>query len=174
VILPGINGLDMMATLKERYDIPVVFLTTQHSDADRALAFDLGAADFVAKPFDPFELGQRLAALVGGREVEERIIDVGDLRIDLTRQLARRSGGVISLSTNEWALLLSMAKRPGEVTSTEDLMSAIWGTNNNPAQLSPLINRLRRSLEADPKNPTIILGDIENGFTLAVEDQGRE
>ena len=173
VLLPGINGLDMMQALSERYDIPVVFLTTEHGDADRALAYELGAADYVTKPFDPYELGQRLTALVKGGPPQERKIEVGDLRIDLTRQVARRTSGVISLSINEWALLMALALRPNELIATPDLLTDVWGDNGPelPQRLMPIITRLRRSLEEDPERPQLLTGDMETGFRLNVEER---
>jgi DNA-binding response OmpR family regulator len=168
VLLPGVGGIELMRELKRRYETPIVLITTGNRDADRALAFDLGAADYLVKPFDPYELGERIAAVVGGTKPEENVLHVGALSVDLSRHFARRQGRVISLSTNEWAILLGLAAEPGRTLSAEELIGLAWGgiPGIDMVFVEPLIGGLRKALEEDPAQPSLILGDMETGFRL--------
>ena len=112
--------------LQKRYpSLPVMFLTTEHNEGDRALAFELGADDYMTKPFDPDELGRRVSALIREPPSQRRVIRLNDLQLDMTRQLARRGNRVISLPTNESALILTMALRPGEFIPVRELLAAV-------------------------------------------------
>jgi two-component system response regulator MtrA len=168
VLLPGVGGVEIMRELKRRYGTPIVLMTTGNQDADRALAYELGAADYIVKPFDPYELGQRVAAVAGGSKPEENILRAGELTIDLSRHFARRQGRVISLSTNEWAILLGLAAESGKTVSAQELIEHAWGgvPGIDKALVQPLIDRLRDALEETPANPSFILGDMEVGFRL--------
>jgi DNA-binding response OmpR family regulator len=168
VLLPGVGGLELMRELKRRYDTPIVLITMGNRDADRALAFDLGAADYLVKPFDPYELGQRVAAAVGGSKPEENVLNVGNLSIDFSRHFARRHGSVISLSSNEWAILVGLAAEPGRTLSAEELIGLAWGgvPGINRAFVQPVIEGLRNALEEKPGQPSLVLGDMETGFRL--------
>jgi DNA-binding response OmpR family regulator len=170
VLLPGVGGIELMRELKRRYHTPIVLVTTGNRDADRALAFDLGAADYLVKPFDPYELGQRIAAVVGGSKPEENVLRMGDLSIDLSRHFARRQERVISLSTNEWAILLGLAAESGKTLSAEELIGLAWGgfPGINKAFVKPLIDGLRNALEERPAEPSLLLGDMETGFRMNV------
>jgi len=172
VLLPGVGGIELVRELKRRYETPVILITTGNRDADRALAFDLGAADYIVKPFDPYELGQRVAAVVGGDKPEENILRMGDLTIDLSRHFARRHGRVISISTNEWAILLGLAAEPGRALSAQELIGLAWGgvPGIDKAFVEPLIDGLRNALEATPADPQLIVGDMENGYHLDVPE----
>jgi DNA-binding response OmpR family regulator len=172
VLLPGVGGIELMRELKRRYETPIILITTGNRDADRALAFDLGAADYLVKPFDPYELGQRVAAVVGGSKPEENVLSVGDLSIDLSRHFVRREGRVISLSTNEWAILLGLAAEPGRTLPAEELIGLAWGgvPGINRALVKPLIEGLRNALEETPAHPNLIVGDMETGFRLEVPE----
>jgi DNA-binding response OmpR family regulator len=171
LILPGISGLEMLREFKKRYDIPVLILTTLDSEADRAEAFDLGADDYVQKPFDPLELGRRVASLIHHDPLERRSFKSGDLSVDLTRQIARRGATVLSLTTNEWATLLALGTRAGETLTLTELGAMVGGehTAMQTTVLWPIILRLRKSLEEDQEHPRIIIGTAEDGVRLGVK-----
>jgi len=172
VLLPGVGGIELVRELKRRYETPIMLITTGNRDADRALAYDLGAADYIVKPFDPFELGQRVAAVAGGDKPEENILHTGDLTIDLSRHFARRHGRVISISSNEWAILLGLAAEPGRTLSAQELIELAWGgvPGIDQAFVEPLIDGLRNALEATPADPRLIVGDMVGGFRLNVPE----
>ena len=94
----------------------------------------------------------------------------------MTRQLSRRGNRVISLPTNEWALLLTMALRPGEFIPIRELLTAVWGPEDvlQGRHLLPLITSLRKSLEEDPQNPRLVVGDLEAGFRIGGEMEHEE
>jgi DNA-binding response OmpR family regulator len=168
LLLPGMNGLDMLADLKKRFEIPVLILTTSDSDADRVQAFELGADDFIRKPFEPAELGKRVAALAGREPARRRFVRFGDCEIDLTRQIARRGPTVLSLSTNEWAVLLALGTQPRVVMSANELAHRIGGAYSvaHVGEMQFIIERVRKSLEADPARPSVVLGDPDTGYML--------
>jgi DNA-binding response OmpR family regulator len=159
-----------MRELKRRLESPIVLATTGNKDADRALAYDLGAADYIVKPFDPYELGLRIAAVAAGSKPEEKILHAGNLTIDPSRHFVRRHGHLISLRTNEWAILLGLAEEPGMTVSAKELIEHAWGgvPGIDKAFVQPLIDRLRDTLEETPAHPSLILGDIEMGLRLNV------
>lgn len=177
VILPGITGLEMMEAIRNRFDIPIVFLTTQGSDADRLQAFEMGAADYIEKPFDPVELGTRLAAVLDGGPKEERLIVFGDLFIDLRRQLVHREHVPISPTTNEWTFLLALSMRPKQYIPTEELLQLTWGEAHPgwDLRLRHLMNNLRRKLAGESQSSSIIAGGMAEGWALEadVTSQGR-
>jgi DNA-binding response OmpR family regulator len=176
IVLPGMNGLDMLVQLKQRYKLPVIMLTTMNSEADRALAFDLGADDFIQKPFDPQELGQRVAAVVDGHQSELRTIQHGDLSLDLTRRLARRNSEIVSLTTNEWAVLLALSLRPRQWVPVNELLVLVAGADSpvNRQLLLPVIARLRETLEANAATPQVLVGDLDVGYMLKLDVQSSE
>jgi two-component system KDP operon response regulator KdpE len=170
VVLPGIKGYKVLEEIKRRSDVPVVFVTTQDNDADKAMAFELGAADFVTKPFDPEDIGLRIGAIVNQKPLT-RVLRSGDLTLDLARRLAWRGSRPVTLAMNEWALVFALADRPGAPVTAKELLVSVWGedyTGEEP-YLKVWIDRLRRTLELEPRNPKIVLGDLERGFRLEVE-----
>jgi DNA-binding response OmpR family regulator len=171
VILPGMSGIEMMQGLRERFDTPIVFLTTQGTEADRLHAFELGATDFIEKPFDPAQLGLRLAGLIKHGQPEDRSIIIDDLHIDLRRQLAQRNRVPISLTTNEWTFLLSLSMEPRKMFSVDELIQMMWGERQPgwDIRLTHLAAAVRRKLEQDPDSPTLIVGGPMKGYALQAD-----
>jgi DNA-binding response OmpR family regulator len=171
VILPGVTGIEMMERIQERFDIPVVFLTTQGNEADRLQAFELGAADYIEKPFDPIELGRRLVTLLEAGPPEDRLIVEGNLYIDLRRQLAHRKRIPISLTTNEWTFLLALSMQPREFIPTQQLIDSIWGESQPgwDVRLRRLAESLRRKLQGESSASAIIDGNPSKGWSLVAD-----
>ena len=170
VLLPGINGYQVLEELKRRFAVPVIFVTTQDNPADQALAFELGADDYVVKPFDPLDLGLRINAAMNrpSASATRQQIQNGEVTIDLTRKMVRRAGQPIGVTTNEWALLYALALRPNDLHAAADLLTAIWGSEyvDDVHFLEVWIDMLRRKLEEDPANPKLIVGDAVDGYSL--------
>jgi DNA-binding response OmpR family regulator len=172
VMLPGISGFEVMAEVKRRYDLPVVFVTTNDRQGDREHALELGVDDYIMKPFAPADLSARLHAVlrdpaVGPHRDQRR---AGDVEIDLGRRIVRRAGREVQLTTNEWALLFALAShRPRtQPVSAKDLLTAVWGGDyaHETRYLEAWIRRLREKLEHDPQAPRLIAGDAHNGYML--------
>ena len=170
VILPGLSGFELMSEIHERHPAtPIVFLTSEGTEADRAYGFELGAADYITKPFSPMDLHRRLMSVIGqAPRGQPEIIRCGDVDIDLSRQVARKGPEIISLGTNEWALLLALARHKQAPTPATEMLTVVWGETyaNDPQALEIWVNRLRRKLEPDPAHPSVITGDASTGYVL--------
>ena len=173
VMLPGLSGFELMSEIRKRHpEIPIVFLTSQGTEADRAYGFELGAADYITKPFSPMDLHRRLSAVIGkAPSAEPGIIRCGEVDLDLARQVARRGPEIISLGTNEWALLLALARDANRTVSASELLTAVWGEMyaDDPQFLDVWMNRLRRKIEPDRRHPSVITGDAKQGYALHIQ-----
>jgi DNA-binding response OmpR family regulator len=127
--LPDIDGLEVCRRLRQTSTIPVIFLTARDSEVDRVLGLELGADDYVTKPFSPAELVARVKAVlrrtdqVGGAEV----IAVGDVTVDLGRREVRVRGDAAAFTTKEFELLQFLAERPGLALSRQQILDGVWG-----------------------------------------------
>jgi DNA-binding response OmpR family regulator len=127
--LPDIDGLEVCRRLRQTSTIPVIFLTARDSEVDRVLGLELGADDYVTKPFSPAELVARVKAVlrrtdqVGGAEV----IAIGDTAVDLGRREIRVRGEVVAFTTKEFELLQFLAERPGLALSRQQILDGVWG-----------------------------------------------
>jgi two-component system KDP operon response regulator KdpE len=172
VMLPGISGFEVMAEVKRHYNVPVVFVTTRDRDGDRQHALELGADDYITKPFAPAELAARLRAVLPDPHAGPRRdqLRAGDVEIDLGRRIVRRARREVPLTTNEWALLYALAthRHRAHPMPASDLLTAVWGADyaHETRYLEAWLRRLRDKLEEDPASPRLIVGDVENGYTL--------
>jgi two-component system KDP operon response regulator KdpE len=176
VVLPGIDGFEVLSEVKRRYGLPVVFVTTQDSAGNREVARDLGADDFISKPFSPEELAARIRNVLrlSGGEAHHDRYRVDGIEIDLGRKLLVRDAQEIPLSTNEWAILLALARTRGAALSARDLLIQIWGRDyaDDTHYLQRWIDRLRGKVERDPRAPRIIVGDVDVGFAIGLSPAG--
>ncbi len=130
--LPGLDGFEVCRVLRSRANwVPLVFLTARDSEDDRVLGMDLGADDYVTKPFSPRELSSRLRALLrrtgpAPAEVPD-VITLGGVRIDVAEHLVTVDGAPVELTPREYALLLHLARAPGRVHSRQHLLEQVWG-----------------------------------------------
>ena len=172
VMLPGLSGFEVMAEVKRRYGLPVVFVTTNDREGDRQHALELGVDDYIMKPFAPADLSARLQAVLHGAGVgpHRDQLRAGDVEIDLGRRIVRRAGREVQLTTNEWALLFALAsQRPRtHPAPAKDLLTAVWGGDyaHETRYLEAWIRRLRQKLEDDPSAPRLIAGDPQTGYLL--------
>jgi DNA-binding response OmpR family regulator len=179
VLLPGVSGFEVMREIKERYDLPILFLTTIDSDADREQAMELGAVDYITKPFRPDDLSNRINLILrrSARPGEAMLtLEHGDVVLDLTRRMVRRGTHLLSLSTNEWAILLALATRLGQHIDAGDISERVWGRElrTQPEYLDAYIRRLRIKIEDDPAQPEIVVGDRDAGFALRARRRSDE
>ncbi len=161
LMMPGLSGVEVMRALRARSEVPIVMLTAKGDDQDKVRGLELGADDYLAKPFSPDELSARIRAVlrrsVRGPE-GEHIVRTRDQEIDLQRRLVRRNGRVVQLTRTEWQLLQVLATSPGKVLLNSELLTKVWGPEyrDDLQYLRVWVSRLRRKLEEDPAHPTLI------------------
>jgi DNA-binding response OmpR family regulator len=151
VMMPGTDGLELMRELRARSSLPVILLTGRSADRDKVHGLDLGADDYLVKPFNPEELGARIRAVLRRTAVHAttpQVVTVGDLEIDLDRRLVKRAGELIGLTRTEWMLLQHLAANPGKVMLNTELLTKVWGTEYREdfQYLRVWVSRLRRKL----------------------------
>ena len=158
--LPGMDGLEVTRRIRRDNDVPILVVTARSSESDKLLGLEVGADDYITKPFSPAELVARVRALLrrSGGTVTERVLEVGDLKIDPARRTLERAGEPIALTTLEFDVLYFLASRPGRVYSREALMSQVWGSDRvvDDRSIDSLVSRLRRKLENDPAHPRYV------------------
>jgi two-component system KDP operon response regulator KdpE len=155
IVMPDIDGIEVMRRLREWRPVPVILLTAKGSTADRARGLDLGADDYVAKPFHPDELAARVRAVLrraAGVSPGSSVIDVDGVRIDLERRLVTREGETVVLSRTEWLLLQTLATNADRVVLHSELLTEVWGPEfrDDLQYLRVWISRVRRKLGAEP------------------------
>ena len=160
VMMPGISGLEVMRRVRERSNVPVLLVTAKDKDTDKVRGLELGADDYIVKPFNPDELGARIRAVlrrVLSQDVE-RVVRAGDVEIDLTRRLVKRSGEPVALTRTEWLLLQHLAANAGKVMLNTELLTKVWGPEyrDDLQYLRVWVSRLRAKLEVTPSSPRVI------------------
>jgi len=160
IMMPHIDGLELARRIRRDSDVPILMLTARSSEGDKVLGFEIGADDYLTKPFSVRELVARVRALlrrtVGAPRNE--VLVRGDLRIDPARREVKRNDQLVELTTLEFDLLYFFASRAGRVFSREALMEQVWGEERvvDTRSIDSLISRLRRKLETDPAKPKYI------------------
>jgi two-component system alkaline phosphatase synthesis response regulator PhoP len=169
--LPGMSGLEVLRRIREDGDVPVLVLTARSSEADKVLGLELGADDYLTKPFGTSELVARVRALLrrtaaGGRE---KPLDYGAVRIDPERREVTREGLRLTLTTLEFDLLWFLASRPGRVFSREQLMEQVWGNDRvvGDRSIDSLVSRLRKKIEIDEGDPQLLQTVWGAGYRFA-------
>lgn len=161
IMLPRIDGLEVLRRIRRSSNVPVLMLTARADEADKVLGFEVGADDYLTKPFSPRELVARVRALLRRTTgaAQEQVLVCGELRIDPGRYEAKRGGAVVELTTLEFDVLHFLASRPGRVFTREALMAYVWGEERvvDQRSIDSLISRLRRKIETDPTKPKYIL-----------------
>ena len=176
VMLPDANGLELLQQLRDTGSFPVIMLTAKGTDSEKAQGLNLGADDYLAKPFSPEELSARVRAVLrrqqGARD-QRPLLYAADLCIDLQRRLVFRDNEMVSLTRTEWLLLEQMAQRPGKLVLNGDLLGQVWGPDyrGDLQYLRVWISRLRKKLEPDPSNPVLIKTVQGVGYILQAEER---
>lgn len=168
VMLPAIDGFTVCRKIREKLNVPIIMLTAREEEVDKVLGLELGADDYITKPFSNRELMARIKANL--RRVTTDLthlelsadvsaFDVGDLKIDLERYEVRKSGKVIELTLREFELLKFLAMQPEKVCSRTHLLQNVWGYDyyGDLRTVDVTVRRMREKLEDDPANPKYIL-----------------
>lgn len=153
------NGFAVCSAIKSNYNIPVIFLTASGDEYSTVTGFDLGADDYIPKPFRPRELVSRIKNILPLTGSIGAVIQLGDVTVDTIKGTALRNGKDLYLSALEYRLLLTFINNRGAVLSRNQLLESIWdvaGEFVNDNTLTVYIKRLRDKIEKDPQNPSII------------------
>jgi DNA-binding response OmpR family regulator len=157
--LPGLDGLDVARALRRDSDVPILMLTARTDEADRIVGLELGADDYVTKPFSPRELVARVRAILRRTELATTLADapirILDVELDPARLRASIAGGPVDLTPTEFALLATLARQPGRVFTRSQLLDAIHGVAFEAYEraIDGHVRNLRRKLEPDPAHP---------------------
>jgi DNA-binding response OmpR family regulator len=174
VSMPGMTGIDLLKRVRDRgVSTPTMFLTAHDTIDDKVAGFEAGADDYLGKPFNPRELEMRVEALLKRSIGTQPIVDgdrieVGELVIDKRRHEVSLGGERVDLTPLEFQILELLASEPGRAWSRNALLDQVWSTEYEGYQrnIDPHINRLRKKLEADPKNPHYVLTVRGVGYKL--------
>src|SRR5205823_3002533 len=158
VMLPGTDGLSLCRWIRDRSNLPVILLTARGEEADRIVGLELGADDYVTKPFSPRELAARVRTVLrrsNGSSPEHETIAFGEIELDGVSHEARRAGAAVQLTAKEFELLWFLASHPRHVFSRDQLMARVWGYEApvDTGTVTVHVRRLREKIEADPGRP---------------------
>jgi two-component system KDP operon response regulator KdpE len=173
--LPDIEGTEVCRRIRESSSLPIIILSARGREADKVAALDLGADDYVTKPFGPEELLARIRVWLRRVLSEERVesgrVTIADLTIDYDRRRVVRGEEEIRLTPKEFELLAFMARNPDRVMTHRAILKAIWGPNavDQPEHLWVLIAQLRKKIEVDPAIPRYLISEPWVGYRLATE-----
>jgi two-component system KDP operon response regulator KdpE len=174
IVMPDLDGIEVMRQLRERRPVPVILLTAKGSTADKAKGLDLGADDYIAKPFHPDELAARVRAVIRratGASSGTGVVAFDDVEIDLERRMVTRDGQLVQLSRTEWLLLQHLAANAGKVVLHTELLTKVWGPEyrDDLQYLRVWISRVRRKLGTPAGEPGRIRTFQGIGYLLDVE-----
>jgi two-component system response regulator RegX3 len=172
VMMPRMLGTDVCRILRAESDLPIILLTAKDAEVDRVLGLELGADDYVTKPFSFAELASRVRALLRRRELDRAspsaTRSVGGLRIDAVRHTVEVDGRGVKLTPSEFNLLSLLAAEPERVFTRAQIMEHLWQTPHvgDPRAADVHVSNLRRKIERDPAHPTRIVTVREVGYKL--------
>jgi len=175
LMLPGLPGSEVCRALRERSNVPVIMLTAKDGEIDKVVGLELGADDYIAKPFHPDELAARVRAVLrraSGVAPGSGIVHLGPVDVDLERRLVTRDGKLVSLSRTEWLLLQHLVVNAGKVVLHTELLTKVWGPEyrDDLQYLRVWISRVRRKLGAAPGEPGPITTFQGIGYVLNADD----
>jgi two-component system response regulator RegX3 len=173
VMLPGLSGTDICRALRAESDVPILMLTARDAEADRVIGLELGADDYVTKPFSTAELLSRVRAILRRRELDRAngraaVRTLGGLHIDLGRQEVFVEGERVHLTLSEFKVLSLLAEKPESVISRRELMQHLWASEHvgDEHACEVHISNLRRKIEADPSRPQRLITVRGMGYKL--------
>jgi len=170
--LPGIGGLDVARTLRKESSVPIIMLTARVDETDRLIGLELGADDYVTKPFSPRELVARVRAVLrragGEREQAPPPIVAGEITIDLERRQVKVGGRAVDLTPTEFELMTLLARHPGRVFSRLELLDRVQGYafEGYERTVDAHVKNLRQKIEPDPKRPRYVVTVFGVGYKL--------
>ena len=171
VMMPGMDGWEVAARVREMADTPVIMLTAKSGEADKLRGFRLGVDDYVTKPFSFAELAARMQAVLArsraARPPDRRVHTVGELVVDLDRRTVELHGQPVTLTPTEFRLLECLVQKEGQAVAEETLAQEVWGNyKEDPGAVRRFVWLLRKKIEDDPSNPMRILTVRGYGYRL--------
>jgi DNA-binding response OmpR family regulator len=169
--LPHIDGIDVAKTLRRESPVPIIMLTARAEESDRLLGLEVGADDYITKPFSPRELVARVRAVLRRATSAPTgdILHIGDVTLDTSRMSVTRSDTLVDLTPTEFQLLAKLAQHPGRVFTREQLLDAIGGDQAEAfdRSIDAHVKNIRRKLEPDPKRPRYVMTVYGVGYKSA-------
>lgn len=181
--LPGVDGLEVCRQIRQRSaSVPILMVTSKSSELDRVVGLEVGADDYVTKPFSVLELMARVKAILRRSELSKNALKeipeavrVGCLNVDPAARSAIVRGQPVELTAKEFDLLFHFARHPGRVFRRTELLDRVWGYGHDGYEhtVNSHINRLRSKIETDPRNPALIVTVHGVGYKLGDQDKSR-
>jgi len=170
--LPGLDGLDVTRALRREGPVPIIMLTARSEESDKLVGLELGADDYLTKPFSPKELVARVRAVLRrteGLEARPEVIRAGDVELDNTRLSVTVNGRAVDLTPTEFQLLATLARQPGRVFTRAQLLDAVHGVavESYERAIDAHVKNLRRKLEPNPHAPRYLLTVFGVGYKFA-------
>jgi DNA-binding response OmpR family regulator len=170
--LPDLDGLDVTRTVRAEGPTPIIMLTARDDELDKLLGLELGADDYITKPFSPRELVARVRAVLRRSELAAEPTDtivVGDLVLDVPRMRTSVGGRTVDLTPTEFALLATMARQPGRIFTRSQLLDAVRGVafESYERAIDTHVKNIRRKIESDPRTPRHVLTVYGIGYRVA-------
>ena len=182
LMLPGMSGVDVCRQIRTHSRTPVIMVTAKDSEVDTVVGLEVGADDYVTKPYGLHELIARIRAVLrragheeASADVDEDSLVIGDVRLDLARRELTVRGALVALPRKEFELLEAMMSRAGRVITRETLLDQVWGLDyvGDTKTLDVHVKRLRSKVEVDPASPTYISTVRGVGYRFETEQKGR-
>ncbi|MDI6572534.1 response regulator transcription factor [Leuconostoc lactis] len=177
LMLPGMDGMTVLKTLRQdKISTPVILVTAKGDEFDRVFGLELGADDYITKPFSPREVIARLKAILRRSQVDHQVseeadvIKIQDLVIDDNKKVVTKADKILTLTPREYELLLYFAQRIGRVIDRETILTAVWGYEytGESRMVDMHISNLREKIEANPKSPVLLKTVRGFGYTMVV------
>lgn len=160
VMLPGLSGFELCRRIRERWDLPVLFLSARQEDADKLRGLGLGADDYIVKSSSPAEVVARVKAVLRRYRRDQPAapvcLELGRLTLDLTAREVRVDGEPVPFTAKEFDLLLLLAEHPRQVFTREQIVAHLWEGFADPQAVNGLVKRIRAKIERDPDSPAYI------------------
>ncbi|TME68221.1 MAG: response regulator transcription factor [Chloroflexi bacterium] len=174
--LPELDGLDVARTIRQESNVPIVMLTGRSEESDKLVGLEIGADDYVTKPFSPKELVARVRAVLRRTErprVDSEIVRVGEIMLDIPRMRATVANRPVELTPTEFQLVTTMAREPGRVFTRGQLLDAVHGVafESYERAIDAHVKNIRRKLESDPARPRYLLTVYGVGYRFADLDE---
>lgn len=175
IMMPGRSGLDLCRDVRSRSPVPIILLTAKDAEVDKVVGLEVGADDYMTKPFSVRELIGRVRAQLRRRELDlsstsdaGQMIEAGPVRIDLARHLVTVRGEAVNLTRSEFQVLRLLAERPGQVFTRKDIMEELWQAEfrGDVRACDVHISNLRQKVERDPQEPELVLTVRGVGYKL--------